>query len=311
MSAVGSAASSGPPAPTGSRKVPAVAVGHEMLAPHVPDAVANGKAAMMGAVGPKQRRKLAIQLPLRNQAELTRLLHDLYDSKSPNFHKYMGVSGFTERFGATAGEYHTVVAWAKSHGLTVTATTANRRLVAVESSVDTVNRAFHVKVSNYRHPIEARAFYSPDREPTCVGLSVPLLQITGMNNYVLPHPMLRHKAVENFTGSGPTREYLPSDMRATEYGKVPLPGHGHSIGILSFDGYLASDVKLYYSKTGMSSTVPIRNVLVGGFSGACTTVSSPTSSICDDGEQVLDIVNAIGMAPGIKQILFYEGSSDT
>jgi subtilase family serine protease len=40
-------------------------------------------------------------------------------------------------------------------------------------------------------------------------------------------------------------------------------------------------------------------------------VSSATSSSCDDGEQVLDIVNAIGMAPGIKQILFYEGSSNT
>jgi subtilase family serine protease len=61
----------------------------------------------------------------------------------------------------------------------------------------------------------------------------------------------------------------------------------------------------------MSSSVPIKNVLVGGFSGACTAVSSPTSSSCDDGEQVLDIVNAIGMAPGIKQILFYEGSSNT
>jgi len=61
----------------------------------------------------------------------------------------------------------------------------------------------------------------------------------------------------------------------------------------------------------MTSTVPIKNVLVGGFSGACTTVGSTTSSTCDDGEQVLDIVNAIGMAPGIKQILFYEGSSDT
>jgi xanthomonalisin len=100
-------------------------------------------------------------------------------------------------------------------------------------------------------------------------------------------------------------------MRAAYYGKGPLTGAGQSIGIFSFDGYLASDVQLYYATTGMSSTVPIRNVLVGGFSGACTTVTSPTSSACDDGEQVLDIVNAIGMAPGIKEILFYEGSSDT
>jgi subtilase family serine protease len=301
-----------PPSPTRSRSVPAVAVGHAMLAPHLPDAVANGKATMMDTVGLQQRLNLAIQLPLRNQAELTRLLHDLYDPRSPNFHKYMSVSGFTERFGATAGDYNTVVAWAKANGFTVTATTPNRRLVAVEGSVDTVNRAFHVKVCNYRHPTEERAFYSPDREPTTVGLKVPLLQITGMNNYVLPHPMLQHKeAAANFAGSGPSGEYLPSDMRAAYYGNGPLTGAGQSIGIFSFDGYLASDVRLYYSKTGMSSTVPIKNVLVGGFSGACTAVSSPTSSACDDGEQVLDIVNAIGMAPGIKQILFYEGSSDT
>ncbi len=121
--------------------------------------------------------------------------------------------------------------------------------------------------------------------------------------------MLQHKAVANLAkGSGPSGEYLPSDMRAAYYGGGSLTGAGQSIGIFSFDGYLDSDVQLYYSMTGMSSTVPIKNVLVDGFSGACTTVSSPTSSNCDDGEQVLDIVNAIGMAPGITQILFYEGS---
>jgi xanthomonalisin len=266
---------------------------------------------MMSAVGPQQRLKLALQLPLRNQADLTLLLHDLYDPKSPNFHKYISVSAFTKRFGPTAADYNKVVAWAKAQGLTVTTTPANRRLVALEGSVDVVNRAFQVKVNNYRHPIEERAFYSPDREPVTAGLTVPLLQITGMTNYVLPHPMLRYGAATNFTGSGPSGEYLPSDMRAAYYGKGPLTGKGQSIGILSFDGYLAKDVQLYYSKTGMTSTVPIKNVLVAGFSGACTSVGSTTSSTCDDGEQVLDIVNAIGMAPGIQQILFYEGSSDT
>jgi subtilase family serine protease len=291
--------------------------GHAMLAPHLPGAVASGKAATTGAVGSRQRLKLAIHLPLRNQAELTQLLRDLYDPKSRNFHKYLSVSEFTARFAATARDYNAVAAWAKANGLKVTARTPNRRLLAVEGSVATVNRAFHVKVNYYRHPVDARTFYSPDREPTVVGLNVPLLQITGMNNYVLPQPMLRHRAVAgaielaSATGSGPAGEYLPSDMRAAYYGNGPLTGAGQTIGIFSFDGYLASDVQLYYSKTGMSSKVPIKNVLVGGFNGACTSVSSPTSSSCDDGEQVLDIVNAIGMAPGIQQILFYEGSSNT
>ena len=133
-------------------------------------------------------------------------------------------------------------------------------------------------MKNYRHPSEVRNFYSPDREPTPVGLHVPLLQVTGLNNYVRPQPMLRHRSVANIVNaSGPFGQYLPSDMRAAYYGGGALTGAGQSIGIFSFDGYLASDVQLYYSTTGMSSTVPITNVLVDGFSGACTGVSSPTS----------------------------------
>src|ERR1700677_4908308 len=131
---------------------PAGAVGHAMLAPHLPRAVANGQAATTGAVSPQQRLKLAIHLPLRNQAELTQLLHELYDPKSPNFHKYLTVSGFTKRFAVTAADYNTVVAWAKANGLAVTAKTPNRRLLAVQGSVATVNRAFHVKINYYRRP---------------------------------------------------------------------------------------------------------------------------------------------------------------
>jgi subtilase family serine protease len=307
----GVSCSSRPPAVGNSSNAPAGPVGHALLARHLPEVVLSGRAARTSVCDLQQPLRLALHLPLRNQAELTQLLHDLYDPTSPSFHKYLSVSAFTERFGPTAGDYNAVVSWAKAHGLHVTATTPNRRLVAVEGSVKTLNRAFHVTMTNYRHPNDGRTFYSPNREPTPEGLSVTLLQITGMDDYVLPHPMLVHKAAKKVSGSGPAGEYLPSDMRAAYYGNGPLNGAGQSIGIFSFDGYLASDVQLYFSKTAVKSTVPIKNVLVGGFSGACTTAGSSTDSPCEDGEQVLDIVNAIGMAPGIKQILFYEGSSNT
>jgi subtilase family serine protease len=306
-----STGSSQPPTPAISTTIPGADGRQPMLAPHLPSAVANGTAPLIGTVGAQQPLSFAIHLPLRNQAELSRALRDLYDPTSPSFHKYLSVSEFTDRFGPTAADYEAVLAWAKANGFSVTATTPNRRLVAVQASADAVNRALGITVNVYRHPAEGRTFYSPDREPSVVGLRVPLLQITGLNNYVLPHPMLRHKAAVPSTGSAPSGEYLPSDLRAAYYGNGPLTGAGQSIGIFSFDGYLPSDVQLYYSTTGMSSTVPINNVLVGGFNGACTGVTSPSSATCDDGEQVLDIVNAIGMAPGIQQILFYEGSSNT
>lgn len=94
---------------------------------------------------------------------------------------------------------------------------------------------------------------------------------------------------------------FPKTLRAAYYGSGPLTGAGQTIGILSFDGYDPDDLALFYAKTGTSSTVPVNNVLTGGFYGTCCVTGQ-------DGEQILDIANAIGMAPGITQVLFYEGS---
>jgi subtilase family serine protease len=281
----------------------------QFQARHVPEVVNNGRAALVSPVDGQQRIRLAVHLPLRNQVELSQLLSNLYDPKNSVFHKYLSVEEFTRRFGPTEQDYNAVVAWAVSNGFTLRSSTPNRRLVALEGSINTVNQALRVTMNNYQHPTESRTFFSPDREPTTVGLGVMLLQVTGLDNYQLPHTHL-HKGsqpVANLGGSGPSSTFLPSDMRAAYYGNGPLNGAGQSIGIFSLDGFQASDVRLYYTSTGMSSSVPINPRLVAGFNGACTTVTFPTSSVCNDAEQVLDIVNAIGMAPGITQVLFYEG----
>jgi subtilase family serine protease len=97
-----------------AQEIAAVTTRHAIKARHVPAMVANGVAAMTGRVDLQQRLQLAINLPLRNQAELTQLLHDLYDPKSPSFHQYLSVQDFTGRFGATAADYDAVVAWAEA-----------------------------------------------------------------------------------------------------------------------------------------------------------------------------------------------------
>jgi len=278
---------------------------------HLPAVVASHRALAIGPAAAAQRFQLGMSLPTHDQAGLDLLLHDLQDPQSPRFHQYLSSEEYTARFGPTQAEYDAVLAWARANGFHVTGTTPNRRLVSIEGDADIVNRAFNVTMTEYQHPSEDRAFFSADREPTTSGLDVPLLQIAGLNNYIMPHPhLLKGNApVSRATGSGPSGEFLPSDMRAAYYGSGALTGAGQSIGILSFDGYKASDVQLYYSSTGMSSSVPINNVLVNGYSGACVSFNSNgtiNTSVCDDREQILDIVNAIGMAPGISQVLFYE-----
>jgi len=277
---------------------------------NVPEAVASGHAAPIAPMAQTQRLQFALVLPLRNETELHDLLKQLQDPRSPNFHRYLSVDEFTARFGATARDYAEVIRWAKANGLTVTETTRNRHVIDVEGSVATINRALHVQMGTFQHPTEARTFFAPDREPT-TDLRVPLHAISDLNDFNAKINHLRHgsdvehvNAITKVHGSGPGGEYLPSDMRAAYYGNGSLTGAGQTVGIFSFDGYKAADVSLFYADTGMTSSVPINNVLVAGYSGAC-------SGRCDDGEQILDIVNVIGMAPGLSQVQFYEGLSAT
>jgi subtilase family serine protease len=243
-----------------------------------------------------QRMTLAIILPLRNQSELASLLKRLYDPSSPEYHHFLTVSQFTAQFGPTRQDYESVEKFARSKGFAVANTPVNRLLVHINGTVTQVNKAFHVTMNNYRHPTEKRTFYSPDREPS-LELSVPVVHIAGMNNFSIPRPKYK-RAPPNFRrnaiGSGPNGAYLGSDVRIAYYGGTALTGSGQSVGLLEFDGYSTSDVTASFA--GQSNRVPIQNVLIDGATGG---------SDGDDGEQVLDIVQAASMAPGLSQIRVY------
>ena len=92
-------------------------------------------------------------------------------------------------------------------------------------------------------------------------------------------------------------------MRAAYYGGTALTGAGQAIGLFEFAPYNLSDVQAYFSTINQPLNVPIVNVVLDGISPICGT--------CDDGEQVIDIQQAISMAPGAAAIIVYEGNNDT
>ena len=172
---------------------------------HVPAAVAHLKP--VGRLSASTRLDLAIGLPLRNQEALTNLLQQIYDPMSPEYHHYLAPGQFVEMFGPTEQDYQAVIAFAKLNGLTVTGTHPNRMLVDMSGSVADIERTFHVTMRIYSHPAEPRTFYAPDVEPS-LDLSTPVLTISGLNNYIVPHPMSLKantlgEAVAYATGSGP------------------------------------------------------------------------------------------------------------
>ena len=270
---------------------------------HVHREVTTGQAPLVGSLPPQQRMNLSIVLPLRNQAELASLLQRLYDPSSPGFRQFLSVDQFTERFGPTTHDYQAAAAFARANGFTVTAIAANRLVVPISGTVDQVNSAFHVRMNVYRHPTEDRTFYSPDREPS-LDLSVPVAHIAGLNNFHLPHPTATppqpEHAAASVSGSGPGGSYLASDMRAAYYGGATLDGNGQAVALVEFSGYDLSDVDSTFSNAGQTYNVAINNVLLDGATGQPDGGDGPA-------EVVLDIVQAIGMAPGLSQVRVYIG----
>jgi len=272
---------------------------------HVPAEVA--QLSPKGFLPTTHRLRLAIGLPLRDSAALDRYLAQLYDPASPYYRQYLTPELFTDEFGPTKADYAAVTEFARSNRLAITGTHSNRLLLDVDGTVADIQRAFHIMLRTYAHPTQARDFYAPDVEPS-VDSSLPITDISGLNNYVLPHPKsLRVDSAAvganaiSRSGSGPGGAFMGGDFRAAYLPGVSLTGSGQMLGLLEFDGYYASDISAYEAAAGLLA-VPLQTVLIEGYDGVPTT--GPNSG---NQEVSLDIEMAICIAPGLSKIMVFEG----
>jgi subtilase family serine protease len=142
---------------------------------------------------PDKRLHLAIELPTRNKAQLDQLLQDLYDPKSPDYRHYLTPQEFTQRFGPTQADYDTVVAYFQNRGFKVTIS-PSRTLLDIDGTVKIIEATFHTTLRLYKHPTENRNFYAPDENPS-IDLDIPLLNVSGLDNFFKPHPLWRAQPV--------------------------------------------------------------------------------------------------------------------
>ncbi|MGO8765356.1 MAG: protease pro-enzyme activation domain-containing protein [Limisphaerales bacterium] len=283
--------------------LPRVAEAEEMrvLHGHVPPAMA--QLQPLGLLPQTNYLRLALSLPLRNRTALDNLLQQIYDPNSPNYHHYLTPEQFTESFGPSVADYEAVIHFAATNGLTVAGTHPNRMLVDVEGRVADIERIFHVTMRVYRHPTENRTFYAPDADPS-LDPAIPVLDISGLDNYVIPHPMNVEltpagKRITPAAGSGPSATYWGGDFRAAYAPGVALTGSGQKIGLFELEGYYATDITSYESQADLPN-VALTNELIDGATG-------PDSEADAIAEVSLDIEMSISMAPGVSNVIIYEG----
>ena len=283
---------------------PSSAAGRQFLHGHVPAIIGGFHLQPVGRLPAQEHLGLVIGLPLRSGEEFSNLLQQIYDPSSPQYHRYLTPQQIAERFGPAEQDYQAVVVFAQTNGLQVSGVYADRTLLRVDGTVADIEKTFHVTMLVYSHPTEARTFYAPDAEPS-PDLAVPILHISGLNDYILPRPSghigtsPKQGAAMPAAGSGSGGAYLGNDFRAAYVPGTSLNGAGQAVGLLELDGYYTNDILTYETNANLPN-VTLTNALIDGFSG------TPDSDANWVGEVSLDIEMVISMAPGISKVLVYE-----
>jgi subtilase family serine protease len=279
-----------------------------LMTRHVRDVVANGQAASVGRLPASQTMRFDVVLPLRHEPELDNFLQALYDPSGSSYRHFLTPSEFTERFGPSQEDWDALTRFARENNFAIVGGSRDGMDMQLKGRVADIERAFHVTMGLYQHPTEKRTFFAPDREPMA-NLPFALWHISGLDNYSIPRPLVRHKDVKVnpnvVKGSCPGNTYCGSDMRAAYYGGTALTGAGQNVGLLEFLGYDIVDVNTYFTNVGQKNNVPVIGVSTDGSNVNCVAPG------CDDTEQTLDITQAVSMAPGLTGLYVFVGNSDT
>ncbi|MER5887951.1 S53 family peptidase [Streptomyces sp. NPDC001941] len=175
------------------------------------------------------------------------------DPSSSLYGKYLAPQAAQARFGATRAQIDAVTAWLKSSGLTVTG--ANQHYVTVTGDVASAQRAFAVRMHNYRKG--KHTYRAPAQTASAPrALKDAVLTVTGLDN--APHTATHHEELPppgpGFRNSGPFSSYFGSNTAKS------APSAYGSKAPYAIKGYTGKQLRSAYGAggyTGKGVTVAI------------------------------------------------------
>lgn len=262
-------------------------------------------APLVGVLPASRTLHLTIGLPLRNQAELQTMLAAISEPRSQNYRRYFTPERFAAAFSPTENDYAAVISFARAAHMTVTRTFANRVALNVDATAAAIQQAFHLTLQ-VRRRADGSLFYAPSNDPQ-LALATPILHIAGLDDYSLPKPTLHVQPGSRFGASpnlfsGPGGSLAGFDFRNVYAAGAPQTGVGQCVGLVEFGAaFFPSDINAYETTFGLPTLNPMP-VLLDGFNGI---------PVIGKGEEEVaaDIEQTIAMAPGLANVVVFEGNS--
>jgi hypothetical protein len=262
------------------------------------------------------------------EAELTQLMADQYDPKSPNFHHWLSAQEFGLRFGPSDDDVAKVSAWLASQGFTVDKVAVGRTTIEFSGNAGQVRRAFHTEIHHYT--VNGVDHTANDSDPQIPEALAPVVKgVASLHNFFpvsQSHPGRRVKrdlksglmtvvagdavAKPDFTytiGTTVQEDVTPFDL-ATIYNVLPLratgiTGAGVTIAVSGTSDINLNDVATYQSSFGLPNNAP--TIVHNGPDPGTDTYYGGAS------ENTMDVEIASAVAPSAKIVLVISKDTQT
>jgi uncharacterized protein (TIGR03437 family) len=197
---------------------------------------------------------LTFSLSPAQRADLTQLLSDQQNPKSPQYHQWLTPEEYGARFGLSDADLATVSAWLKGEGLTVDAVARGRSWIAVTGSAAQMETAFRTELHNYL--VDGKTHFANAAEPSIpAAFSGVIRSVRGLHNFRMRPASVKGHYTDN------TGNYIAPNDLATIYNIAPLlssgtTGSGQKLVIAGQSQIKLSDIEQFRSTFGLSSNDP-------------------------------------------------------
>jgi len=249
---------------------------------------------------------LFLQRSPQQEQALNKLIEQLNDRKSPQFHKWLTAEEIGQRFGVAPEDINTVTGWLQSHGLRINKVYTTGMLIDFSGTASQVGAAFHTQIGQLE--VAGEAHIANMSDPAIPAALAPVVGgIFSLNDFK-PHAMYR--VAPQYTVAGCADTSFPTEPGGTCYFVTPqdtqtiynltplynagFSGQGQTIALVEdTDTYSgAGDWNTYRSTFGLTTAFPM-GTYAQVHPGNCTDPGTNG----DDGEAALDVEVATAVAP--------------
>jgi kumamolisin len=263
-------------------------------------------ALQVGGTDPNERIEVTVVVRPRHSARSAARADFTTNEKLPGQRNYLSREELHESTGADPADIEKVASFVANYGIDVIGTSIAERYLKLSGTIGSFSDAFGVKLDRYSfHGKVYRLRSGPIHVPS--ELKSIIVSILGLDNRPQArfHSRYFTEKAGNIIARAISSSYTSPDLaKIYSFPNNNLDGSNQCIAIVELGGgHRSSELSQYFSSIG----VPNPKVISVGVDGGH---NNPGVDVGADGEVMLDIEVAGGVAPGARIVVYYAPNTD-